>query len=140
MVTYLEWDLRYSKRQLLIAFLCYIFSMSAYNQVQNNLESNWSGEWVAEGTIFKVRVEAEDSYLTVYQIESMGFDWTNEIGELKENIATINVEYAGVKGIIQVEFIDETTASVFAASCIPEYMVVCLLAKDQKAVFKKVLP
>ena len=132
--------MRYSKRQLLIAFLCYIFSMSAYNQVQNNLESNWSGEWVAEGTIFKVRVEAEDSYLTVYQIESMGFDWTNEIGELKENIATINVEYAGVKGIIQVEFIDETTASVFAASCIPEYMVVCLLAKDQKAVFKKVLP
>tara|TARA_B100000530_G_scaffold70227_1_gene41382 strand:- start:321 stop:665 length:345 start_codon:yes stop_codon:yes gene_type:complete len=114
--------------------------MSAYNQVQNNLESNWSGEWVAEGTIFKVRVEAEDSDLTVYQIESMGFDWTNEIGELKENIATINVEYAGVKGIIQVEFIDETTASVFAASCIPEYMVVCLLAKDQKAVFKKVLP
>ena len=140
MVTYLEWDLRYSKRQLLIAFLCCIFSMSAYNQVQNNLESNWSGEWVAEGTIFKVRVEAEDSDLTVYQIESMGFDWTNEIGELKENIATINVEYAGVKGIIQVEFIDETTASVFAASCIPEYMVVCLLAKDQKAVFKKVLP
>ena len=132
--------MRYSKRQLLIAFLCYIFSMSAYNQVQNNLESNWSGEWVAEGTIFKVRVEAEDSDLTVYQIESMGFDWTNEIGELKENIATINVEYAGVKGIIQVEFIDETTASVFAASCIPEYMVVCLLAKDQKAVFKKVLP
>ena len=140
MVTYLEWDLRYSKRQLLIAFLCCIFSISAYNQVQNNLESNWSGEWVAEGTIFKVRVEAEDSDLTVYQIESMGFDWTNEIGELKENIATINVEYAGVKGIIQVEFIDETTASVFAASCIPEYMVVCLLAKDQKAVFKKVLP
>ena len=140
MVTYLEWDLRYSKRQLLIAFLCCIFSMSAYNQVQNNLESNWSGEWVAEGTIFKVRVEAKDSDLTVYQIESMGFDWTNEIGELKENIATINVEYAGVKGIIQVEFIDETTASVFAASCIPEYMVVCLLAKDQKAVFKKVLP
>ena len=132
--------MRYSKRQLLTAFLCYIFSMSAYNQVQNNLESNWSGEWVAEGTIFKVRVEAEDSDLTVYQIESMGFDWTNEIGELKENIATINVEYAGVKGIIQVEFIDETTASVFAASCIPEYMVVCLLAKDQKAVFKKVLP
>ena len=140
MVTYLEWDLRYSKRQLLIASLCCIFSMTAYNQVQNNLESNWSGEWVAEGTIFKVRVEAEDSDLTVYQIESMGFDWTNEIGELKENIATINVEYAGVKGIIQVEFIDETTASVFAASCIPEYMVVCLLAKDQKAVFKKVLP
>ena len=132
--------MRYSKRQLLIAFLCCIFSISAYNQVQNNLESNWSGEWVAEGTIFKVRVEAEDSDLTVYQIESMGFDWTNEIGELKENIATINVEYAGVKGIIQVEFIDETTASVFAASCIPEYMVVCLLAKDQKAVFKKVLP
>ena len=36
--------------------------------------------------------------------------------------------------------IDETTASVFAASCAPNYMVVCLLAKDQKAVFKKISP
>ena len=131
--------MRYSKRQILIAFLCCIFSISAYNQVQSNLESNWSGEWVAEGTIFKVRVEAEDSDLTVYQIESMGFDWTNEIGELKGNVAKINVEYAGVRGIIQVEFINENTASVFAASCVPEYMVVCLIAKDQKAVFKKIL-
>ncbi len=131
--------MRYNKRQLLVTILCFIFSKPVYNQIQNKLESGWSGEWVAEGTIFKVDVEVEGSDLVVSQIESMGFDWTNEVGELKGNIATINVEYAGVKGIIQVEFIDETTASVFAASCIPEYMVVCLLAKDQKAVFKKIL-
>ena len=131
--------MRYGKRQLLVTILCYIFSVPVYNQTQNKLESGWNGEWVAEGTIFTVDVEVEGSDLIVSQIESMGFDWTNEVGELKGNIATINVEYAGVKGIIQVEFIDETTASVFAASCIPEYMVVCLLAKDQKAVFKKIL-
>ena len=113
--------------------------MPAFNQRQNNFESNWEGEWVAEGTIFKVRVEIDGSDLIIYQIESMGFDWTNEIGELKGNVAKINVEYAGVRGIIQVEFINENTASVFAASCVPEYMVVCLIAKDQKAVFKKIL-
>ena len=113
--------------------------MPAYNQIQNTLEPSWNGEWVAEGTIFKVRVEVEGSNLIVHQAESMGFDWTNEIGELKGNVAKINVEYAGVRGIIQVEFINENTASVFAASCVPEYMVVCLIAKDQKAVFKKIL-
>ena len=131
--------MRYSKRQLLVTILCCIFSTPVYNQIQYKLESGWSGEWVAEGTIFKVGVEVDGSDLIVSQIESMGFSWANEVGKLKGNIATINVEYAGVKGTIQVEFIDETTASVFATSCIPEYMVVCLLAKDQKAAFKKVL-
>tara|TARA_Y100000996_G_scaffold399692_1_gene368977 strand:- start:3028 stop:3321 length:294 start_codon:yes stop_codon:yes gene_type:complete len=95
---------------------------------------------VAEGTIFRIEVEIEGSRLVVHQIESLGFEWTNEAGEIEGNVAKINVRYAGVEGVIQAEFIDETTASVFAASCAPDYMVVCLLAKDQKAVFKKISP
>tara|TARA_B100000676_G_C17788201_1_gene685574 strand:+ start:423 stop:710 length:288 start_codon:yes stop_codon:yes gene_type:complete len=94
---------------------------------------------MAEGTIFRVRLEVEGSRLIVHQLESMGFDWTNEIGHLEGNVATISVEYAGVKGIIQAEFFDDTTASVSAASCIPDFMVICLLAKDQKAIFKKIV-
>ena len=126
------------KTFLLIVFLYFIYSAAAYSQFQNNSSYDWNGEWMAEGTIFRVRLVVEGSRLTVHQLESMGFDWTNEIGHLEGNIATINVEYAGVKGVIQAEFFDETTASVSAASCIPDFMVICLLAKDQKAIFKKI--
>lgn len=128
-----------SKNFLSIVFFYLIYSASAYSQFQNNSSYNWNGEWMAEGTTFRVRLEVEGSRLIVHQIESMGFDWTNEIGHLEGNIATISVEYAGVKGIIQAEFFDDTTASVSAASCIPDFMVICLLAKDQKAIFKKIV-
>ena len=128
-----------SKNFLSIVFFYLIYSASAYSQFQNNSSYNWNGEWMAEGTTFRVRLEVEGSRLIVHQLESMGFDWTNEIGHLEGNIATISVEYAGVKGIIQAEFFDDTTASVSAASCIPDFMVICLLAKDQKAIFKKIV-
>tara|TARA_B100000579_G_scaffold216160_1_gene176744 strand:+ start:369 stop:767 length:399 start_codon:yes stop_codon:yes gene_type:complete len=131
--------LQRSKNFLSIVFFYFIYSASAYSQFQNNSNYNWNGEWMAEGTTFRVRLEVEGSRLIVHQIESMGFDWTNEIGHLEGNIATISVEYAGVKGIIQAEFFDDTTASVSAASCIPDFMVICLLAKDQKAIFKKIV-
>jgi len=131
--------LQRSKNFLSIVFFYLIYSASAYSQFQNNSSYNWNGEWMAEGTTFRVRLEVEGSRLIVHQIESMGFDWTNEIGHLEGNIATISVEYAGVKGIIQAEFFDDTTASVSAASCIPDFMVICLLAKDQKAIFKKIV-
>ena len=128
-----------SKNFLSIVFFYLTYSASAYSQFQNNSSYNWNGEWMAEGTTFRVRLEVEGSRLIVHQLESMGFDWTNEIGHLEGNIATISVEYAGVKGIIQAEFFDDTTASVSAASCIPDFMVICLLAKDQKAIFKKIV-
>tara|TARA_B100000427_G_C15403205_1_gene548631 strand:- start:476 stop:874 length:399 start_codon:yes stop_codon:yes gene_type:complete len=131
--------LQRSKNFLSIVFFYLIYSATAYSQFQNNSSYNWNGEWMAEGTIFRVRLEVEGSRLIVHQLESMGFDWTNEIGHLEGNIATISVEYAGVKGIIQAEFFDDTTASVSAASCIPDFMVICLLAKDQKAIFKKIV-
>ena len=115
-----------------------MLSATVYSQIQDNSDYDWNGEWVAEGAIFKVRLEVDGTRLIVHQLESMGFDWTNEIGHLEGNIATISVEYAGVKGVIQAEFFDETTASVSAASCTPDFMVICLLAKDQKAIFKKI--
>jgi len=130
--------LLHSKTFLSIVLLSCIYSATAYGQTQNNSVYDLNGEWVAEGTIFRVRLEIDGSRVIVHQLESMGFDWTNEIGQLEANIATISVEYAGVKGIIKAEFFDETTASVSAASCIPDFMVICLLAKDQKAIFKKI--
>ena len=128
----------HSKTFLSIVLLSCIYSATAYGQTQNNSVYDLNGEWVAEGTIFRVRLEIDGSRVIVHQLESMGFDWTNEIGQLEANIATISVGYAGVKGIIEAEFFDETTASGSAASCIPDFMVICLLAKDQKAIFKKI--
>ena len=140
MAIYSGWVLQHNEFLIFIAFVCCLLSKAAYPQNQDPSAHKWNGEWVAEGTIFRIRVEIEGSRLVVHQIESLGFDWTNETGEIEGNVATINVKYAGVEGVIQAEFLDETTASVFAASCAPDYMVVCLLAKDQKAIFKKTSP
>ena len=140
MAIYSGWVLQHNEFLIFIAFVCCLLSKAAYPQNQDPSAHKWNGEWVAEGTIFRIRVEIEGSRLVVHQIESLGFDWTNEAGEIEGNVATINVKYAGVEGVIQAEFLDETTASVFAASCAPDYMVVCLLAKDQRAIFKKTSP
>ena len=128
----------HSKTFLSVVLLSCIYSASFHGQTQNNSVYDLNGQWVAEGTVFRVRLEIDGSSVIVHQLESMGFDWTNEIGHIEGNIATISVEYAGVKGLIQAEFFDETTASVSAASCTPDFMVICLLAKDQKAIFKKI--
>ena len=128
----------HSKTFLSVVLLSCIYSASFHGQTQNNSVYDLNGQWVAEGTVFRVRLEIDGSSVIVHQLESMGFDWTNEIGHIEGNIATISVEYAGVKGVIQAEFFDETTASVSAASCTPDFMVICLLAKDQKAIFKKI--
>ena len=101
--------------------------------------SIWSGHWVGDGTIFEIRVEVENGVMKVHQIESMGFTWNSKDGTVEGNIARVEVEYAGVIGIIQAELVDSETAVAFAATCVPDFMVVCVLAKDRQAVFKKVL-
>ena len=68
-----------------------------------------------------------------------GFYLDQQVGTVEGNIARVEVEYAGVTGIIQAELVDEETAIAFAATCAPEFMVVCALAKDQQATFKKML-
>ena len=114
-----------------------VLSNPNLTQAQGLSEHLWAGEWVAEGTLFKVRVEAKDSVMAVSQIESMGFVWSSKAGKVAGNIATLEVEYAGVNGIVQAKLIDNETAIVSAATCLPEYMVVCLLTKGQQAIFKK---
>ncbi len=99
--------------------------------------SVWDGKWIAEGTLFQIGVIVVNGIMKVEQIESMGQIWTNEDGEVDGNVATVSVNYAGATGIIQAELIDETTARAFAASCVPDFMVVCVLSKDRQAIFRK---
>lgn len=111
---------------------------SALSHAQETLISNWNGVWIAEGTLFRIGILVEDGAMKVTQIESLGFEWTNEDGEIQGNIATVEVDYAGVKGTVQAELIDENTAIAFTASCMPDFMVMCVLSKDRQAIFRKV--
>ncbi len=105
---------------------------------QESEASVWDGEWIAEGTLFRIGVSVQDNVMQVVQIESLGQIWSNEEGKVAGNVATVEIAYAGATGIIQAELIDEDTAILFAATCVPEFMVVCALSKDRQAIFKKV--
>ncbi len=105
---------------------------------QNQSEAQWNGEWIAEGTLFRIGVLVENNMMQVTQIESMGQVWTNEDGEVEGNVVRVKVDYMGATGIIQAELLDANTAVAFAASCAPEFMVVCALSKGRQAIFKRV--
>jgi len=120
---------------LLAAFL---LTSSVQAQETNIPASVWNGEWIAEGTFFRIEVQVSESVMEVVEIESLGFVWTSEAGEIEGNIARVPVNYGGVSGIVQAELVDNTTAVAMAATCMPEFMVVCALAKDRRAIFHKV--
>ena len=134
---------RYSKVCLLLLalFLCTARAQDADVGVtlRDFTESTlWNGEWVAQGTLFRIRVRVEESTIEIIEVESMGFEWTSEAGEIEGNVARVPVRYAGVSGIVQAQLIDSNTAVASAETCMPDFMVVCLLAKDRQAVFRKV--
>lgn len=112
--------------------------IASLGHAREDLSAHWEGEWIVEGTLFRIAVAVENDELVVTQIESLGFLWTSENGEIDGNVVRVAVEYAGVTGTIQAELIDPNTAVAFAASCLPDFMVVCMLSKDRQAVFRKV--
>lgn len=98
----------------------------------------WNGEWIAEGTLFRVAVSVRDEVMTVTQLESLGFAWRGPVGTVRGGVAEVVVEYAGASGVVRVELVDARTAVAYVAACTPDYMVVCVLARDRQAVFRKV--
>ena len=112
--------------------------VSASATAQEDLSAHWDGTWVVEGTLFSIAVIIEDEEFKVRQIESLGFEWSSQNGSIDGNVVTVEIEYAGVTGTIQAELLDPNTAVAFAATCLPDFMVVCMLSKDRQAVFRKV--
>ena len=127
-----------NKTVLLFLALLIVCVPQAQAQAPADLSAHWPGEWIVEGTLFRIGVDVEGDRMSIRQIESLGFLWTSSDGRIDGNVVTVDVEYAGVKGTIQAELVGPSTAVAFAASCLPDFMVVCLLAKDQQAVFIKV--
>lgn len=126
----------FSSRLCVLLITCLALNANSYGQ--EDLSAYWNGVWNAEGTLFTIGVSVEDSVMEVEQIESLGFLWTSKNGSIEGNVVRVEVEDAGVTGIIQAELIDPNTAIAFAATCLPEFMVVCALAKDRQAVFRRV--
>ena len=114
------------------------FALFANANAQEDLSAHWGGIWVAEGTLFSITVTIENEEFKVGQVESLGFEWTSENGKVDGNIVTVEIEYAGVTGTIQAELMSPNSAVAFAVTCLPDFMVVCLLSKDRQAVFRKV--
>jgi len=139
-----DWNLFNSIRRLSLITLLLFLPPAAFGQqgsqsaTPTNWDGAWNGVWTAEGTLFRIGVEVENGEMKVTQIESLGFAWTNTDGKIEGNVVKVEVEYAGVTGTIQAELIDANTAVVFAATCLPEFMVVCALAKNRQAIFRKV--
>ena len=102
-------------------------------------DADWEGEWLAEGTLFRVRVTLDNELLKITQIESMGQIWSSGDGEIDGNIARVEVEYSGASGIIRAELLNAKTAVLSAASCQPKFMVVCALSLGRQAIFRKVV-
>lgn len=97
----------------------------------------WNGVWNAEGTLFSVEVTVVDGRVELRQLESLGFQWSSSAGTVAGSILEIEVDYAGVSGVIRARLEDANTAIVFARSCMPDFMVVCVLARDRQARFRK---
>jgi len=97
----------------------------------------WNGVWTAEGTLFSVEITVLDGHVELRQLESLGFEWSAGNGKVAGSVLEIEVDYAGVSGIIEARLQDPATAVVSARSCLPEYRVVCALARDRQATFRK---
>ncbi|MGB4246443.1 MAG: hypothetical protein WBJ75_01895 [Pseudohongiellaceae bacterium] len=119
-----------------IGFMLCACSLAAAAQTQAPTKS-WSGVWQAQGTPFTLRVTRQDDQLHIEPLESMGFIWSNGIGKINGDSATVEVNYQGVVGTILVQLGDGDTAMVRPLSCQPDYHVVCALVQNQQARFVK---
>lgn len=98
---------------------------------------SWSGIWQAQGTPFTLRVTRQNDELHIEPLESMGFIWSNGVGKISGDSATVEVNYQGVIGTILVQLGEGDTAMVRPLSCQPDYHVVCALVQNQQARFLK---
>lgn len=122
---------------VILGFVCFL-SLPSF--AQDELSEAWEGQWVANGTYFKIGVTVEDSILKVTQIESLGFEWTSKDAEIQGNVVEVEVDYitGGVSGVIRAELLNETTGVLSVKTCAPEFMVSCALSKGRQAYFTKV--
>lgn len=122
----------------LVFFVPFSFFLLASANAQEDLSAHWDGVWIVEDTLFSIAVAIENEELKIQALESLGFIWSNRNGKVEGNLATVEVEFVGATSTVQAELVDPNTAVVIATSCLPDFMVACLLSKDREAVFRKI--
>lgn len=127
--------MRVSVRVLTLALL---LALGSPARAAEDYAQYWNGVWNAEGTLFSVEVTVVGGRVELRQLESLGFQWSSSAGTVAGSILEIEVDYAGVSGVIRARLEDANTAIAFARSCMPDFMVVCVLARDRQARFRKV--
>ena len=107
-------------------------------EIQLKDKEQWEKLYKGYADFYKVEMNNKILQTVWNWLHDKNHEVNGVVYEVDGNIVRVNVEYAGVKGIIQAELINPITAVAFAATCMPDFMVVCALAKNRQAVFKKV--
>jgi hypothetical protein len=107
----------------------------AQTRVDEFSAAAWNGTWLAQGTLFSVAVTVREGEFRVDEVQSLGFVWTSQTGNVNGSEATVQVSYAGATATLLARLTSDGIAVVEAATCAPEFMVVCALAKGQQATF-----
>lgn len=100
-------------------------------------ETRWTGQWLAEGLPFVVRVQASDGHLEVSPVEPADQTWVTRNGQISGDSATIDIEYQGVTATALIQLMEDDTAIARALSCQPDYHVICTLVRNQQARFQR---
>ena len=123
------------------AYTALALLLAATHPTQAQVDSDWSGVWNAEGTLFSLRITQMNDQLLIEPLETLGFIWSNGLGRIhgegEDQSATVDVDYQGVKGTLLVQLGEEGTATVRPVNCQPDFHVVCALVQNQQARFVK---
>ena len=123
-----------SRTQPLISLAVVLLALSS--AAARGGEANlWSGTWAAEGTLFSIAIEVRENMLHVEEVESLGFQWSASPGRVNGDTANFQVSYAGATASVQARIIESGLARVTASDCVPEFIVVCVLIRNQFAMF-----
>lgn len=117
--------------------------MSAQSQAPNEpaaTESRWTGQWSAEGFAFVVQARASADHLQISPVEPPEQGWVTSNGRIREDSATIEVEYQGVTATALIQLMEDNTAIAQTLSCQPDYHFICTLARNQQARFHRSAP
>ena len=100
----------------------------------------WNGHWTADAFPIVVRTRASEGALVIEPVRPDGQQWRVTDGRIAQRSATVQAQYRDVIATIRIRLRDENTAIVSAESCEPEFHVICTLARNQQAVFRRADP
>lgn len=107
---------------------------------ENAGDSLWNGHWIADAFPIVVRTRASQGALAIEPVRPDGQQWRVTGGRIERRTATVQARYRDVMATIRIRLRDEDTAVVSAESCEPEFHVICTLARNQQALFRRAEP